>query len=326
VFTGWGSHPDQHSGEEAWDYDQNTVDPMVAYESHHDVDAKTILNGVQVPAGGSAAGDLKIALDAIFNHANVGPFIGKQLIQRLVTSNPSPGYVSRVASVFNNNGSGARGDLLAVARAILTDAEAVAPGGTTYGKLREPLLRMTHLWRAFNAADSHGAINDYSIVQAASYYFDQAPLQSPTVFNFFVPDYVRAGPMAQAGMVAPEFQITNEVSAIVTLNLIERQAYQFIDSAGTTYFSPYGYDETQELDGNSVILHTTEWEAVADTPEALVDRLALVFMQNGMPTAMRTTLVNYVKSVATSITAYKAFRAIEAASLIVNSPQYVVQL
>jgi uncharacterized protein (DUF1800 family) len=326
VFTGWGSHPDQHSGEEAWDYDQNTVDPMVAYENHHDVDAKTILNGVLVPAGGSAAGDLKIALDAIFNHANVGPFIGKQLIQRLVTSNPSPGYVSRVASVFNNNGSGVRGDLLAVARAILTDAEAVAPGGTTYGKLREPLLRMTHLWRAFNAADSHGAINDYSIVQAASYYFDQAPLESPTVFNFFVPDYVRAGPMAQAGMVAPEFQITNEVSAIVTLNLIERQAYQFIDSTGTTYFSPYGYDETQELDGNSVMLHTTEWETAANTPETLVDLLALVFMQNSMPAAMRTTLVNYVKGIATNVTAYRACRAIEAASLIVNSPQYVVQL
>lgn len=325
VFTGWASKADQHSGDEAWDYDQNTVDPMVAYQSHHDVDAKTILNGVQVPAGGSAAGDLKIALDAIFNHANVGPFIGKQLIQRLVTSNPSPGYVSRVASVFNNNGSGVRGDLLAVARAILTDAEAVAPGGTTYGKLREPLLRMTHLWRAFNAADSHGAFNDYSIVQAASYYFDQAPLESPTVFNFFVPDYVRAGPMAQAGMVAPEFQITNEVSAIVTLNLIERQAYQFIDSAGTTHFSPYGYDETQELDGNSVMLHTAEWETAANTPETLVDMLALVFMQNSMPAAMRTTLVNYVKGVASSVTAYRAYRAIEAASLIVNSPQYVVQ-
>jgi uncharacterized protein (DUF1800 family) len=325
VFTGWAGRAAGHTGEEAWDYDQNYLDPMVPYENHHDTDAKTILNGVQVPAGGSAAGDLKIALDTIFNHANVGPFIGKQLIQRLVTSNPSPGYVGRVASVFNNNGSGVRGDLLAVARAILTDVEAVTPGGATYGKLREPLLRMTHVWRAFDAADSHGAINEYSIVEAARYYFAEQPMHSPTVFNFFVPDYVRAGPLARAGMVAPEFQITNEVSAIVTLNLIERQAYQFIDSTGTTYFSPDGYDETQWLDANSVILRTAEWEAVADTPETLVDRLALVFMQNSMPAAMRTTLVNYVKGIATSSAAYKAYRAIEAASLIVNSPQYVVQ-
>jgi hypothetical protein len=233
--------------------------------------------------------------------------------------------VSRVAAAFNNNGSGVRGDLMAVARAILTDAEAVSPGGATYGKLREPLLRVTHIWRAFNAADSHGAINEYDIVMAARYYFGEEPMHSPTVFNFFVPDYVRAGPLARAGMVAPEFQITNENSAIVTLNLIERHAYQFIDSTGTTYFTPDGYDETQWLDGNSVMLHTNEWETVADTPETLVDRLSLVFMQNGMPAAMRATLVNYVKGIASSSTAYKAYRAIEAASLIVNSPQYVVQ-
>ena len=325
VFTGWGSHPAGHSGEEAWDYDQDDVNPMVPYENHHDTDAKTILNGVQVPAGGSAAGDLKIALDTIFNHPNVGPFIGKQLIQRLVTSNPSPGYVSRVAATFNNNGKGVRGDLLAVARAILTDAEAVMPGGATYGKLREPLLRMTHLWRAFNAADGHGAFNEYDVVQAARYYLNQEPMHSPTVFNFFVPDYVRAGPLAQAGMVAPEFQITNEVSAIDALNLIWRKAYQFIDSAGTPYFSPFGYDESSDLDADSVMLHTDEWEWVAGTPETLVDRLSLVFMQNAMPAAMRTTLVNYVKAIASSSTAYKAFRAIEAASIIINSPQYVVQ-
>ncbi|HTY03994.1 MAG TPA: DUF1800 domain-containing protein [Rhodocyclaceae bacterium] len=325
VFTGWGSHPDQHSGEDAWDYDQDVIDPMVAYENHHDTDAKTILGGVQVPAGGTAAGDLKIALDAIFNHPNVGPFIGKQIIQRLVTSNPSPAYVGRVAAAFNNNGSGVRGDLLAVARAVLTDPEAVTPGGTTYGKLREPLLRVTHLWRAFNAADSQGAFHEYSIVQAASYYFDQAPMQSPTVFNFFVPDYVRAGPLAQAHMVAPEFQITNEVSAIVTLNLIERQAYQFVDSVGTTHFDPYGYDETGELDADSVMLHTDEWESAAATPETLVDRLSLVFLQNAMPAAMRATLVAYVKGITASSTAFIAYRAIEAAALIINSPQYVVQ-
>lgn len=329
VFTGWAGRPVQHSGESAWLYDQDYVDPMVAYENHHDTSAKTILNGVHVPAGGSAATDLKIALDTIFNHPNVGPFIGKQLIQRLVCSNPSPAYIRRVATAFNDNGQGTRGDLLAVARAILTDSEAANPGGTTGGKLREPILRMTHLWRAFSAADSHGGTNEYAIIHGSRYTFAQEPMHAPSVFNFFVPDYARSGPLAKAGMVAPEFQITNEYTSVSTLNLIQRQAYQMVDSSGNSYFSPDGYTQTNVLDGNSVMLHTAEWEPLADTPETLVDRLALVLLQNNMPTAMRSALIDYVGGIHASpygdTAPYKAYRVIEAASLIVNSPQYVVQ-
>jgi uncharacterized protein (DUF1800 family) len=329
VLTGWAGRAAQHSGEEAWQYDQNFIDPMVAYENHHDTDAKTILNGVQVPAGGSAAADLKIALDAIFMHPNVGPFIGKQLIQRLVCSNPSPAYVRRVVTVFDNNGQGVRGDLLAVARAILTDPEATAKAGATGGKLREPILRMTHLWRAFDAADSSGAIREYDIVHASRYTFAQSPMHAASVFNFFVPDYVRAGRLAQAKMVAPEFQITNEDSAINTLNQIEWQAYKFVDSSGATYFSPQGYSVAGSITDESVLLRTAAWEPLADTPDALVDRLALVLMQNDMPAAMRSALVNYIGGIDASPygdqAPYKGYRVIEAASLIVNSPQYVVQ-
>jgi uncharacterized protein (DUF1800 family) len=329
VFTGWASRPVQHTGEEAWVYDQNFIDPMVAYENHHDTGAKTILNGVQVPAGGNAAADLKIALDAIFMHPNVGPFIGKQLIQRLVSSNPSPAYVQRVAAAFNNNGQGVRGDLLAVARAILTDREATAKAGATGGKLREPILRMTHLWRAFDAADRSGAIREYDIVHASRYLFAQSPMHAASVFNFFVPDYVRAGRLAQARMVAPEFQITNEDSIVNTLNQIEWQAYKFVDSSGVTYFSPQGYSIASSITDESVLLRTAAWEPLADNPGALVDRLALVFLQNDMPAAMRSALVNYIGGIDASPDGnrapYKGYRVIEAASLIVNSPQYAVQ-
>jgi uncharacterized protein (DUF1800 family) len=325
VFTGWASQPTDHTGDQAFQFDQDYVHQMVAYENHHDPDAKTILGGTQVPAGGTAAADLKIALDAIFNHPNVGPFLSRQLIQRLVTSNPSPAYVQRVATIFNNNGQGVRGDLLAVARAILTDPEAVASGGNNYGKLREPIVRMAHLWRAFNATDQNGALNEFLIVNQSSEIFSQSPLMAPSVFNFFVPDYVRAGPLATAGLVAPEFQITNENSSILTANRLERQAYQFVDSTGTIYFSPSGFSEVSSLNSSSVLLRTNQWEPLADDPAALIDRLSLVLMQGQMPAAMRTTLINYVAAIPTSTAGYRGYRAIEAASLIINSPQYSVQ-
>lgn len=325
TLTGWASKPAGHSGDQAWQYDQDYVNPMVSYDSHHDTSAKTLIGGVTVPAGGTTVADLKIALDALFNHPNVGPFIGKQLIQRLVTSNPSPGYIQRVAAVFNNNGAGVRGDLLAVARAILTDAEAASPGGGGYGKLREPILRMTHLWRAFNAADSSGAIGEYGIVNNAINLFAEQPLEAPSVFNFFVPDYLRAGPLSNAGLVAPEFQITNENTAVLAANQIQRQAYQFVDSSGKKYFSPYGYDETGTLGSSSVLLKTSAWEAYAADPAGLVDQLNLVFMQGAMPSAMKSSLINYVAAIPSSDPSYRAFRAVEAAELIINSPQYAVQ-
>jgi uncharacterized protein (DUF1800 family) len=323
VFTGFAGRPTQHVGEQAWLYDQDYTDPMVGYENHHDVDAKNILGGTAVPAGGTTTTDLKIALDAIFNHANVGPFISKQLIQRLVTSNPSPAYVQRVSTIFNDNGKGVRGDLLAVAKAILTDQEATTSGGSTYGKLREPILRITHLWRAFNATDSHGNISQNEIINDGQNLFSQSPLGAPSVFNFFVPDYVRAGPLADAGLVAPEFQVTNETTTIRTANQFERQAYQFVDSTGAQYFSPDGYSEN--LNEFSVLLHTNSWEQLADDPTALVDRLSLVLMQGQMPTAMRTSLISYVNGIPAGQPGYRGYRVIETASLILNSPQYSVQ-
>ncbi|WP_292999776.1 DUF1800 family protein [Nevskia sp.] len=322
VMTGWASAPVTQTGEGAWQYDIDYIRPMVAYESHHDTSAKTIVGGVVVPAGGTAAQDLRIALDTLFNHPNVGPFIALRLIQRLVTSNPSPAYIARVATVFNNNGSGVRGDLLAVARAILTDPEAVNPGDNTAGKLREPLIRVTNLWRAFSASDSNGNVSEYGLMLQSSDIFAQSVLSSPSVFNFFAPDYQRSGPLKFAGLLAPEFQTTNENTLVLTANMLQRQVYQYVDSNGVRNAGPNGYSEAGNLGPTSVLLKTAAWEPYAANPATLVDRLNLVFMQGLMPAAMRTTLINYASAIPASS---PASRVIETTDLLINSPQFAVQ-
>lgn len=191
--------------------------PMKMYNSWHEPGLKNLLNGMVVPnrtpVNGNA--DIQDALDNLFNHPNVGPFIGRQLIQRLVTSNPSPAYIGRVAAAFNNNGQGVRGDMKAVIRAILLDPEArdCALTEDPYrGMLREPITRWTHLCRAFNSFSLKGVFRNH----ADNFYQNtfQRPLGSPSVFNFFQPDYTPIGPIESAGLVAPEFQITNSVTIV----------------------------------------------------------------------------------------------------------------
>jgi uncharacterized protein (DUF1800 family) len=319
VFTGWASNAAQ-ANENSWLYGADYLNPMMVYSNHHDLGAKTILGGVVVPANGTAVSDMALALDTIFNHPNVGPFLAKQLIQRLVTSNPSPAYVSRVASVFNNNGQGVRGDLLAVAKAILTDAEAITPVG--HGKLREPLLRLTHLWRAFSASDASGKAAEPNIVFYYGYSeFAQAPLQSPSVFNFYRPDYRRAGALTDAGLVAPEFQITNEKSLVLTENRLQIQTYQFRDGSGAVH-AGVDFNQANILNNSSVMLNTAQWEQYASTPADLVDKLNLVLMAGRMPAAMRTSLITYANAIPSS---ELGSRVIEVADLIINSPQYAIQ-
>ena len=195
--------------------------PMKMWDEHHDVEPKTLLNGVTLPArtasvpdkGTAGLLDLNAGIDCLFNHPNTGPFICKQLIQRFVTSNPSPAYVERVAAKFANNGSNVRGDMKAVIKAILLDDEARSPlklSDADFGKMKEPYLRTVNLARAFNARSSSGA---YRMAYLGDIHFQQ-PLSSPSVFNFFRPGYSPAGAVGDAGMVAPEFQILNAISSI----------------------------------------------------------------------------------------------------------------
>jgi uncharacterized protein (DUF1800 family) len=190
----------------------NQVKPMRLYAEQHETGTKRVLSytgatlaNATIPAGQSGDKDLADALDNIFNHPNVGPFVAKQLIQKLVTSNPSPAYVQRVAEKFNNDGSGVRGNLAAVVRQVLLDTEArSAPSGTavaTAGKLKEPLLRLTQFWRAYDGkSNGTGSVVKYGAAVnfpgGVSAVFGEGPGQSPSVFNFVSPFYAPPGEIA----------------------------------------------------------------------------------------------------------------------------------
>ena len=262
--------------------------PMVAYPAFHSTSEKSFL-GVTIPASSrpDPDGDLKIALDTIFNHPNVGPFIGKQLIQRLVTSNPSPAYVARVAGVFNNNGAGVRGDLGAVVRAILRDPEArdmAAVSNPTFGKVREPVVRMANWARAFEAK-SHSRwwlVGDTS--QPVS--LDQSPLDAPSVFNFFRPGYSPPGTaIGAANLVAPEMQIVDEVSVAGYLNTLLGAV-----GSGVGLKDP----RTHLLDVASTY---AKERAIARNSAALADRVGLLALYGQMSPSLRGRIIAAVNAI-----------------------------
>ncbi len=235
VFTGWGpfydpANPPRWGGDgeiadpESWFiWGWDPLRPMTLFGPQHDQQARRIVGGVTVPGNLTGQQRLALALDTIFNHPSTGPFVCKQLIQRFVTSNPSPGYVHRVTAAFNNNGSGVRGDLGAVVRAILLDPEArrTEPlGDYAFGKPIEPLLRQTRLWRAFPPPP---ATRPYPgdprfFVHYVWEMEEQWPLMAPSVFNFFRPSFSQPGLIAAAGLYSPEFQILSETTSIYQAN------------------------------------------------------------------------------------------------------------
>jgi uncharacterized protein (DUF1800 family) len=271
-------------------------DPMMNFPDHHTPDAKKILDGAIIPAGQTAQADMQQALDTIFSHPNVGKFIGRELIQRMVTSNPSPGYLYRVASAFDNNGQGVRGEMKAVIKAILLDYDArgATRTGQGEGKLKEPAIRLTNLYRALTSNPTNGI---YSFWLADE--FGQEPLHSPTVFNFFTPDYVSPGAIAQAGLVSPEFQITTETT--------------IVEQANTIYAA---------LFWQNIPLDFSREETLAGDPTALVDHFNYLLMNGAMSSAMRTILINTVSQ----LPADDPDQRIESTLwLILNSPEYVVE-
>lgn len=212
VFTGLES-PDAGDGNRA-------AAPMTVNESRHSRTEKRIINGLTLAANRPFRDNLRDALDALFNHPNTAPFISRQLIQRLTASNPTPAYVKRVADVFVNNGAGVRGDMKAIIKAILLDPEARDPNygvtSTTAGKIREPLLMMTQLLRTLNGRNTRGEKIAFWNLESP-YDLGQNPLRSPTVFNFFRPDYAPKT-LKDRGLTAPEFGIFNMVSTISRSN------------------------------------------------------------------------------------------------------------
>ena len=244
------------------------------------------------------------------NHPNVGPFLARQLIQRLVASNPSPAYVYRVAKVFDNNGSGVRGDLRAVVRAILTDYEARTTANLGFpgsGRLLEPVLRVTKAVRAFNGK----SVNGTWLIGGLDNVLGQTPLAAPTVFNFFAPDYAAQGDIAEAGLVSPEFAITNDSTIVTTANYLRQLAFDGIGGGGN----------------DRVRLDLTPYYADAgQNPGLVVDRLNLLLMSGQMSAAMRDRVAAALALVNANTQAdLQVERTRTAVFLILASPQFSAQ-
>ncbi len=269
--------------------------------------------GTNIPANTDGTVALKTALDALFNHANVGPFFSKQMIQRLVTSNPSTAYVDRVAKVFNNNGSGTRGDLRAVFKAILLDDEAMNASGLTaptFGKVREPILRFVQWGRTFGAASTSGNWRIGNLSDLVSG-LGQSALRSPSVFNFFRPGYVPANTaIATNSLVAPEFQLINESS-----------------TPGYVNYMTSAIGSTNGVGGDVKAAYTSEL-AIAHDSTALLDRICLLLAANQISDTTKATIKTALDATTvtqTSTTAEKQRRVYMAVLLVMASPDYLVQ-
>lgn len=291
-----------------------TVRPMIFYPAHHSTSTKTFLG---VTTASDPEGDLKAALDAIAAHPNTGPFISRQFIQRLVTSNPTPDYVGRVAAVFNNNGAGVRGDLGAVVRSILLDPEArdsALLSNPAYGKLREPVIRMTHWMRAFGAASASGSWLIPST--SANTSLSQSALAAPSVFNFWRPGYSPPNTRLSArGSVAPEFQVVDEVAVAGYLNTMQTA----IDR---------GFGNGQDVRAN----YGPEL-SLANDPAALAERMNLLLHAGSMSPTLKARLTEAIASVPVPA-AGSAQSAVDAALLnrvklaiflSMAAPEYLVQ-
>ena len=321
VFTGfswYAATPTNQTFFGAGRTNDSYVRSMILYPQYHSTSAKTFL-GVTIPAGSTdGVAELKIALDTIFNNVNVPPFICKQLIQRLVTSNPSPASVSRCSAVFVNNGSGVRGDLAAVIRTILLDAEArdINTGSSaTFGKIREPVIRMTNWMRAFGATSVSG--NYLLNSTSGNTSLGQSALASPSVFNFFRPGYVPPNTRLGAqSLLAPEFQIVDEVTVAGYANTMQTAIGTGIGT-GSDVRSAY----TREV-------------AIASDANALADRMNRMLLFGQMSSTLRARIVESVNSVAIPAATGTNQSAIDTALLnrsklavymTMVSPEYLVQ-
>jgi uncharacterized protein (DUF1800 family) len=326
VFTGFSWNVPGNTSDTAWSncciyvgagYGEDLL-PMQAYASHHSTEEKNFL-GVTIAASGSPDpnGDLNLALDTLFNHPNLPAFFSRQLIQHLVTSNPSPAYVGRVSAVFKDNGQGVRGDMKAVISAILLDPEArdtaTDAANPQSGKVREALIRYTNWARAFTAQSRTGSYYLGS-TEDPIWGLGQMPMRSATVFNWFAPGYVPPGTsIAQAGLVAPEMQMTNVTTVVGYLNYMQ-SAIGSGAKNGSDLFSSYG----AEL-------------SLANTPDQLVARVNLLLMAGQMDSTLQSQILGAVSAIPipsgdqNAINAALAVRVQTAVYLTIASPAFCAQ-
>ncbi len=281
--------------------------PMAIIATRHETEATSLLNGaITIPAGTDGATARKIALDGLFNHKTLPPFVSKQLIQRLVTSNPSAAYINRVANVFVNNGSGVRGDMKSVVRAILTDVEArddAQVSSTTFGKLRDPVQRLTHWARVFNVT-SPTKLWPFGNVSSSANRLGQSPGRTPSVFNWFRPGYTPPGTaIANGGLVAPEFQITNEPSIIAYVNYMQALIISGAGEAKPDYSS---------------------LTALASDSQKLLVELNLVLAADQISAATLAQMKAALDTIAVATSAGLNNRIYAAILLVMASPEYLV--
>jgi len=274
----------------------------------HDPNAKALLSDTVLPAGQTAQQDFDAAVRNVFMHPNTPVYVGRQLIQRLVTGNPSPGYVFRVAGVFINNGSGVRGDMAAVVKAILMDTEARGPAksASDFGSLREPVLMVTGLLRALSG------VTDGSRLEGQTSNLGQRPFYSPTVFNYFMPDSKVPG----TAILGPEFGIHTTVTAIGRANLVYALVYGGYNADATIPYSP------------GTRLFIAPFEAVADNATAMVTLVNQTLAGGQFPASLEPTIVTAVNAITLSTPptpAQLTARARMAVYLMASSYDYQVQ-
>lgn len=285
--------------------------PMIMYDEWHQPGAKTILDDFVIPAGQTGLQDIEAAIHHLFLHPNVGPFLSKHLIQRLVTSNPSPEYVARVASVFADNGDGVRGDLGAVVKAILLDTEArscEALQQGSFGRLREPFTRYTHFTKAIPMEQYFGRY--WNVGYGFYLATHQIPLASRTVFNFFLPDYQPIGPISDQDLVGPEFQLHNSRTSIEYINTVNDWAVWGYIMDDWEYDNPY---VTYILD---------ELMPLARDPEVLVNRLDVLFTHGSLSQRTREIIKEAIAPMISGD--YRSDRVRLALYLIMISPDYAI--
>lgn len=285
-YVTWTNSP--YFGLGIWGAD-HTV-PMQIDQGYHETEEKTILKGLTIPANQPGMQDVMMLLDTLYNHPNVGPFMSRRLIQHMVKSNPTPAYIQRMTAVFNDNGSGVRGDMGALIKAILLDPEArdcAAMQDFTHGKLQEPFLRNNQAQMLMGVQQDQDRYynNGFSLADDIG----QSILQSPTVFNFFRPDYQPSGDIGNNDLFAPEFQIHNTTSAISVMNLINGQIRSW-DQLNNGYGYPWWDWEEDEKGISNPESQSIKYRPFTEDPDDFLDRIDLEYMSGQMTDAVRNDI------------------------------------
>ncbi|MCF6171396.1 MAG: DUF1800 domain-containing protein [Bacteroidales bacterium] len=290
--------------------------PMAMYEDWHQQGEKKLLNGFVIPAGQSGMEDVEAAVHHLFMHPNVGPFIVRHLIQNMVKSNPTPAYIARVSAVFDNNGEGERGDLKAVVKAILLDTEARDCNWVNHpqqGKLREPMMRYFNFCRAVDKNNTYEGVY-WNIGYEFWRNTGQLPLASPSVFNFFLPDFQPVGPIADADLYGPEFQIHNSLTSLGYINSVDDWVMWGV------------LMDSWEVVGTAVTIDISQLTPLAKDPEVLVNKLDVLLTHGGLSDETRyiiLTALDYMRH-DNLWSYYLEYRVKMALYLIMISPDYAI--